>query len=180
MIAICWSFSIGGFAWAKPKSVVLEDGSRLVGEILSFDTSGCRIQTRNLGIIMIPLEKVVEITPAEADRRPPGTRSIVEAEMMALELQRETQQRAQNAQKQIIMDMMTSNPAMAKAVERLQSMPELIEAIADPSILLAIEMGDIDTLMKNPHIRALLDTETLEALKVMERKNSQRREWEKK
>ena len=170
IVILAWSILSVDSASAKPKSIVLDDGSTLVGNVISFDSNGCKIQTQHLGLITVPLEKVVEITPVEAQKRPAGTRSKVEAEMIALDLYRETHMRAQEAQREIIMGLLKSNPKMAATVERLQANPKLIEAISDPSILLAMEMGDIEALMANPHIRELLDPATLEALERIEQK----------
>ena len=79
-------------------------------------------------------------------------------------MQRETQRRAQAAQREVIMNMLTTHPEMEKVIKRLQSNPALLDTIIDPSVLLAIEMGDIQSLMNNPHIRELLSTETIEML----------------
>ena len=167
---IVWALAIS-IGLAAPKTVVLSDGSELVGEVLYFGAKGCQIETEHLGLVTIPLSKVVEITPVAAKNRPRSVRSKVEKEMMALQLHRETQQRASEDQRQLIMTLLTANPAMEKTVKRLQAKPELIEAIADPQILLAIQTGDIQTLMANPAIRALLDKESLEALRRIEQKN---------
>ena len=160
-----------GLAWAAPKSVVLKDGSRVVGEVISFDAKGCRLKTEHLGTLSIPLENVVEITPIEAHRTPPAVRSKMESEMMALQLQKQTQERAMADQRQIIMNLLMADPNMAKTIKRLQSQPELTEAMADPSIWMALQTGDIETLMTKPAIRSLLDPNTRKALKKLGAKN---------
>ena len=159
-------------ALAQPKTIVLTDGSELVGNVIVINAEGCKIETKHLGLVTISHKDIKDIIPIEATKRPPATRSKVEREMMALQLHRETQQRAFADQQALIMNLMMADPAMANTIKRLQDKPELLEAISNPSILLALEMGDIETLMNTPAIRDLLDEDTIKALKRIEMKNS--------
>ena len=170
LISTLFVLFTAGTALAEPREVKLTAGSILRGEVLLFNASICRIKTANLGTIEIPVNKVSEIRPVSATVNVPAVRSVAEPQMIAMDLQRQTQTQAINAQVQVLQNLLMADPKMKQMVLALQSDPDMIRALSDPKIMGAIQSGNIQALQNNKTILKLMDKEAIRAIRGMSEK----------
>lgn len=63
-----------------------------------------------------------------------------------------------------LQEMMKNNPEIMEMIQSLQNDPEFQKALQDPSILNAVNSGDIAALMSNPQFMKLLENSTVQKI----------------
>jgi hypothetical protein len=126
-------FIAGDTYGADIKQVTLNDGSIIHGEILSLSDGLYTLKSISLGTIKIEESKIQSITPLEN----------IKKEIQTFE--------------QKIMN----NAELLNIILPLQDDPDFQKALEDPSIIEAIEIGDMNALLSNPKFIKLLDNVTI-------------------
>ncbi len=157
------AFTCGAFA-ADIREVVLTDGSVIRGEVLQFDSSGCKIKNDTFGIIKVPMNKVDEIRHPRAASGVPAAQTTGQQKLLLSELQKKNQKDAIQAQVGVIQQLLMQDPKMQQLVMALQTDPDIMKALQDPKIMMAIQTGDYKSLEKHPAIIKLMSKPEIKKL----------------
>ncbi len=134
--------SINAFAGEKSE-IVLTDGSKFFGEILSFSNGVYHIKTVSLGVIDIK-ESQIRLVRVKPER--------------TTELPKASAGSDKNIQSDIetLRNSIMNNAEVMAMVLALQDDPEIQKAMADPVIMEAVNAGDVGAFISNPKILKLL------------------------
>lgn len=117
---------------------ILNDGSRVAGEIITFQNKIYTVQSTSLGTVKISTDKINRINYSQNKNLGQQNNKI------------------SSAQFQEINKSLMSNPAIFQQIQNLQSEPELQAIINDPEIMNSISKGDFQSLMNNKKIIQLM------------------------
>jgi hypothetical protein len=132
--------------------IELDDGSRIAGEILAFESGVYTIQSDTLGRLHIPDENIRAIL---SDRPEP----ILPGESLTPMQGPSTAAQYAELQSHILND-----PNLLTIVMSLQSDPQILSILNDTTVMDAIAAGNLDALQSHPKIRALEDHQTIQQL----------------
>ena len=142
-ICFCVMLLVGLFAsnayGGEIRQITLDDGSIIHGEIMSLSDGIFTLKSISLGTIQIEESKVRSITPI----------SNIKEEIQTIE--------------QKIMN----NAELLNIILPLQDDPDFQSALEDPSIIKAVESGDMNALLSNPKFMKLLNNP--EILKIRDK-----------
>jgi len=129
-------------AMAESKLILLEDGTEIVGELVSLANGTYTIRTQSLGTIRVSERQVSKITSVNSNRSNP-VRSA-------------TSSLAGNQVQSIQQRLMGNGDTMRK-IMALQTSPEVKAILSDPEIMSAIQNFDLESLRNNPKIQKLMN-----------------------
>ena len=138
--------------YADEVSIIeLSDGSRITGEVISFDGNTWIIQSKSMGQLKIESSKVRSIRTQEASGRnqpvsPSSGYQVAQEDIQAMQ--------------QSIM----ANQAILNMIMNLQNDPEIQAILKDPVIMHAVESGDVNALIANPKFMRLLEKAEIKAI----------------
>lgn len=139
-------------AAADIKTIQLQDGSTLKGEVISLQNGVYTIRTTSLGLLILDAARVISISPGSQDPGSQDTGSqekiagggILDTFMESIELD-------------AIKEQMMRNVDIMATVLELQNDPQLKKVLADPEIMRAVRNMDIEALTSNSEFKRLLD-----------------------
>ncbi len=147
-----------GLAMAQPtmadrlRIIELDDGSRVAGEILSFESGVYTIESDTLGRLRIPDERIRAIRSELPQRYPGnGTSLTVPGPSMGNQFAE-------------LQSLILSDPNILTIVMSLQNDPQLLSILNDPVTMRAITTGDLESLKSDPKILELEGHQTIQQL----------------
>ena len=117
--------------------IVLKDGSRIRGEIISVENGLYRIESDSMGTILLGGNQIQSILSGDQS-------GSISAE-------------GSQSRMQLIQSTMMSNPGVMSSIVELQNDPEMQAVLADPEVMKAIQNFDLEALARNPRIKALMN-----------------------
>jgi hypothetical protein len=153
---------------ASPKEIHLKDGSKIVGELVSFNQGVYTVKTENLGTVQLAESDVVSVLAEAAPQtavvnsvvQPQGEPSVDMGALMASNP--EFAQQIASVQGQI-----SQNPDMMQAVQGLTQDPEVVALVSDPAfvseLMAAMNQGDPQAIANNPKVQKLLNNPNMRA-----------------
>lgn len=140
----------GGYA-GEISLIELSDGSRITGEVISFDGNTWIIQSESMGQLKIDGSKVRSIrVQGDAKQNQAGSPSsgyqVDKGDIQAMQ--------------QSIM----ANQELLKMIMNLHDDPEIQAILKDPEIMNAVNAGDINALIANPKFMRLLEKAEIKAI----------------
>jgi len=129
--------------------IELNDGSRIAGEILAFESGVYTIQSDTLGQLHIPDESIRAI---RSEAAPAGGMLVA------------VPRPSTGAQFAEIQSRILNDPNLLTIVMSLQNDPQLLSILNDPVVMRAIAAGDLESLQTNPKIRELEGHQTIQQL----------------
>ncbi len=156
MMKFFWSIFLAliiissGYAGAD-SIIELSDGSRITGEVISFDGNTWIIQSESMGRLKIDSSKVRSIrAQGSSGQTQPGSSSggyqVGKDEIQTMQ--------------QSIM----ANQEILKMIMNLHDDPEIQAILKDPEIMQAVSSGDIAALIANPKFMRLLERAEIKAI----------------
>ena len=140
----------GVFA-GDPMHIELNDGSVIIGKIISFEDGVYTIRSDTVGTINIDESRIRIIRSTSAAKYSEGSTKQSGAQI--------------NQQVEVIKKQMMSDEEIMQTILSLNSDPQFQEIMKDPEILNAINSGDIDTLKSNQNFMDLLNHEKVGQIK---------------
>jgi hypothetical protein len=147
-----------GLAMVQPtmadglRIIELDDGSRIAGEILSFESGVYTIESGTLGRLRIPDERIRAIR-SDLPQRYPGNETSITVPGPSM-----------GNQFAELQSLILSDPNILTIVMSLQNDPQLLSIINDPVTMRAITAGDLESLRNNPKILELEGHQTIQQL----------------
>ena len=148
LLILIVSLTVTGVAFSSTSSrIELDDGTVIVGTIISFADGVYRIKTESLGTISLSENAVLSIhrggssgSGASSQARTSGSG--------AYDLRAEQQQ---------IQNRLMGSPDTVEIIEGLQNNPAMQNILNNPDLMKAISQGDLETLGRSPDIQALMN-----------------------
>ncbi len=122
------------------KEILLKDGSRIRGEIVSMQNGLYEIRTQSLGTIRLGSRQIHSITSVG----PAPDASLAEPAAVS------------PSTIESIQSSITGSPGVMKSIMELQNDPQMQAVLSDPEIMRAVRNFDLDALAGNPKIQALM------------------------
>jgi hypothetical protein len=132
--------------------IELIDGTRIHGEILSFDRGVFVIRSETLGRVSLHDEQIRAIRSASAQPGNPVPRQTAPSGSA-------DPQRLSAIENRILND-----PNMLSMVMTLQQDPQVMTILNDPELMRAVAAGDLQALQNNPKILGLEQNSTIQQL----------------
>ncbi len=120
---------------AKIREIELIDGSVITGEVVSLSGGVYTIRSAALGTIRVEESKVRTIRTKGSS----GTTGETGGQLKSLQ------------------EKMMSDGQVMNTIQSLQNDPDFQRILEDPEIMKAVQAGDINALMANPHFMELLN-----------------------
>jgi hypothetical protein len=138
VMLLAWILA-GDVSGGEMRRIILDDGSVITGEIISLNSGLFTIESVSLGTLQIDESKVRSINSV----------TNIKEEIQLLEQE------------------ILNDEELLEIILPLQEDPDFQRALADPSIMEAVESGDMDALLSNPDFLRLLNNPRI--LKVKEK-----------
>ncbi len=137
---ILQAFLAGAVFAGETKEVALKDGSVITGELVSFSGGVYTIKSESLGTIKIDDSRVLSIQAKGSGGEYGSER-----------------ENAAKSQSDTLQQKMMNDEQIMGIILSLQQDPEFMEILQDPSIMNAVNSGDISALTSNPKFMKLLN-----------------------
>ncbi len=132
------------------KEVVLKDGSVIIGEIVSLNNGVYTIKSSALGAIKVNDSRIRSIRSAgkggTIDNGDQGSGNPTQAQIDAIRTN------------------IMGNEEVMKMILALQNDPDFKEILQDPSIMNAVNSGDLDALTTNPKFMKLMNKSNIKGI----------------
>lgn len=138
-------------AWAEPSRIQLNDGSEIVGELVSLHNGSYTIRSKTLGTLKISERQVSRISSM-------GARAAAVSPVESAKSTMDT------STMQSIQQRLMGDASMVQQIMSLQSNPDMQAVLSDPEIMAAIQRLDFDALTNNPKIRKLMQNRDVQAI----------------
>ncbi|MGD8589348.1 MAG: hypothetical protein PVG22_11025 [Chromatiales bacterium] len=127
--------------------IELQDGTRIVGEVVSAEQGHYLIRSTNLGEIRLDESAIRSIHPS------------TDAQAYS----------AEPVEMDLIQQKIANSPELMKMITDLQTKPQLLAILNDKQLLQLVLSGDIESLQQDPRIMQLLADPSMQAIidKVM-------------
>ena len=145
------SLVVSPAAWAPPSRILLNDGTEIVGELVSLNNGSYTIRSKTLGTLKISERQVSRISSMGATA---ATVSPVESAKSVID----------TSTMQSIQQRLMGDASMVQQIMALQSNPDMQAVLSDPEIMAAIQRLDFDTLTSHPKIRKLTQNRDVQAI----------------
>ncbi len=123
------------------EEIVLQDGSRIKGKVLSMSGSSYQVQTDSMGVLSINKSKIMSISQGGQ----PTPDVTADAAMQA------GQSAVQNLQTTL-----ASDQGLMSSILQLQNDPDMQAVLSDPELMRAVQSFDLQTLQNHPKIKKLM------------------------
>jgi len=141
-------------SWAaSPKTVTLNDGSVIKGDIIKLENGVYTIKSTQLGEIKVEEEKVLSITSAQAQQIQKSNGSNTSSQNSSLKDQ------VQKIQGQVV-----GNQDIMEKIQSLLDDPQIKQIISDPNLMKDIMTYDEDTIRSNANLQQLLNNPRIQSL----------------
>jgi hypothetical protein len=131
---------------AEVREVYLNDGTMVVGEIVSFESDVYTIRSNSAGIVHVD---DADIKVIRSKVNAPATETTALSDSAGTS--------PDPAMIQSLQTEMQNNEQVMESIRSLQNDPVFQEAIKNPAIMNAIQANDIEALSSNPEFMKLLD-----------------------
>jgi hypothetical protein len=149
---------MAAYAGADERVLILEDGSQIRGELMSYEQGTYTVRTASLGTIKLSdrqVERVVSVN---------GAISTAPRPIVGTALARKPTSTVDNASIEALQSAIMSSPSLMSSITALQSDPQVQALLSDPDVQRAVQNLDFDALSRNAKIQALMQNPQVQAL----------------
>ena len=154
---------------AELNDIVLDDGSVIRAEIISFKNREYTLRSESLGVFTLDISRVEQVLRRKADQSaaPWNVTSPGPVQVPVFSSSPEMFQANVEETKAMLM----KDPEAMQVVASMASDPNFKELLDDPASVAALKSGDMATLLKNPRFLAIMRDPKMQemATKVMEK-----------
>lgn len=146
-------------ALAEQASILLNDGSQILGEVVSLKGGYYKVKTSSLGEIDLKQGDVKLIRYGQVAQTQTAKTPAPAASATASASNPQLASMFQGVQQRI-----SSDPQMMQKIQSMAQDPTLQAILNDPEIKRALESGDFGSLMANPKIHQLMNHSTVKQI----------------
>ena len=151
LLVLCVFFSLCGVSHAEDRRIILEDGTELIGEVLSLRNGSYTIRTKTLGTLTVSDRQIRQISSLSGGALPSGPSQSGTGQTSQLGVQ-------------AIQERMTSDSTMLQQIMALLNSPEMQAVLSDPEVMAAVERLDFEALANHPKIKRLMDNQSVRSI----------------
>ncbi len=138
---------LGFFAGSLSADViVLQDGSRIQGEVISMNGGQYQIRTDMLGVVDVASSKIRSIESGGSLSAPAASAPQANPSLEALQSK------------------LSSDQGIMQMVLQLQSDPDMQAVLNDPEVMRAVQSFDLQALQSNPKIQKLMRNQKIQSI----------------
>ena len=134
-------------SFAQGEQILLSDGSRIQGKILSMENGTYTVQTESMGVIRLSQQQIQSISAHGASQNDATTSGGAGVGQSTI---------------QSIQSSMTSNPGIMSMIMSLQNDPDMQAVLNDPEVMAAINSFDLEKLKNHPKIIKLMQNRQIQ------------------
>jgi hypothetical protein len=153
---------------ADERTIELVDGSRIKGELVSLQNGKYTVRTESLGTVTLNQSQIVNIssgTPTNTDSRTP-TKSVVKSRTSTESDSDANSGTSTKDTISAIQGTIAADAGLMRDILKLQNDPDMQAVIADPEIMKAVQELDLESLARNPKIKALMNNATMREIQA--------------
>ncbi len=145
---------MGGFASAgQLREIVLEDGSIIRAEVVSFKDGVYTLRSDTMGQLEL------KDTDIEAIREPGSVAAALPGKMAATDEKAPTEQDVDDMKRSLM-----TNPGLLGSVFSLRNDPDMQKILQDPEIMDKVMSGDVESLQNDPKFLELMENPKIQAI----------------
>ena len=162
---LCVSFlSLASITSASElREITLDDGSSIVGEIISVENGRYTIKTKSLGTLTLGSRQVKSITQLGGSTGSPAAAATAIADRKGASINSISSGSVASSVQQI-QSSITSNTSLMSAIMQMQSNPEMQAVLSDPALMQAIQSFDIEVIQNHPKIIRLMQSQEVQQI----------------
>ena len=138
---------LGAPAAAWSEQIVLVDGSRINGEVLSMRNDAYQVKTPSLGIINLPKSQVQSISAGSS--APAASPSADTQKQSAVQSLQAT---------------MAQDAGLMSSIMSLQNDPDMLAVLNDPEVMRLVQSFDLQALATHPKIKKLMENRQVQSI----------------
>ncbi len=140
--ALVASFSVSA------EQIVLQDGSRINGKILSMTGGSYQVQTDSMGVITIDKSKINSISQSGGQPT----------------MSNDAAMQAGQSAVQSLQTTIAGDQGLMTSILQLQSDPDMQAVLSDPELMRAVQSFDLQTLQNHPKIKKLMTNSRVQSI----------------
>jgi hypothetical protein len=129
------------------KTITLQDGSRVKGNIVSMDNGFYTVETPSMGEVRIADSDIASIAAGEGPDQPQMPSNI-----------------AATPEFQSVQAKVVGNPEIMGEIQNLMQDPEVMSVISDPGFIAAVQSGNTTELQSDPRLQRLIENPKIQLL----------------
>ncbi len=130
------------------EQIVLKDGSRINGKVISMQGGTYQVQTPSMGIISLKQSQVQSISQGGVPDAAPSEPAFQAGQSAVQSLQ----------------SSMSADQGLMSSILQLQSDPDMQAVLNDPEVMRAVQTFDLDALTSNPKIQKLMNNHKVQSI----------------
>jgi hypothetical protein len=135
----------------ESRRITLKDGSVIVGKIVSLTNGEYTVQSGALGKLTLKDADIVSMSALDAAPAPAKQGAAPAAP-------------TSNPDLTALQQRISTDPAIGNTVKSLQDSPEVKDILADPTLMQAVQSGNLEALQGNPKIERLIKNPAVQDL----------------
>lgn len=151
-LALCVTTASAVATAAEPSRILLNDGTEIVGELVSLQNGSYTIHSKTLGTLKVSDAQVASISSMGANRS--ATVGAIDSAKSAMNA----------GQMQSIQQSLLGNADMVQQIMQLQSDPDMQAVLSDPEVLALIQRMDFQALATHPKILKLMSNRKVQSI----------------
>lgn len=148
-------------ALAEQATILLNDGSQILGEVVSLKGGSYRVKTSSLGEVDL---KQGDVKLIRYGNKAKPVAPTAAAPTVSKSASTGTNNPQLTSMFQGVQQRISSDPAMMQKIQSMAQDPALQAIINDPQIQSALQSGDFASLMANPKIHQLMNHSTVKQI----------------
>ncbi len=129
------------------KTITLQDGSTIKGNVVSMDNGFYTVETPSMGEVRIADSDIASIAAGEGSDQPEMQSNI-----------------AATPEFQSVQEKVISNPDIMGDIQNLMQDPEIMAVISEPGFIAAVQSGNTTELQSDPRLQRLIENPKIQLL----------------
>lgn len=155
-------FVVGLANAAEIREIHLDDGSSIVGEVVSVENGSYVISTKSLGTVTLASGQIKSISRVGAAANSASQQSDYGSP--ALNSTNAAPQSGLQSSIQQIQSSISSNASLMSSIMQMQDSPEMQAVLSDPELMSAIQRFDIEAIQSHPKIIRLMNSRDMQQI----------------
>ncbi|MFH0754265.1 MAG: hypothetical protein V2A70_06845 [Candidatus Omnitrophota bacterium] len=150
-LTILFALSVS-VAHATTKTITLQDGSTINGDVMLMEHGTYTIKTKTMGEVKVSAANIATISDDTF-----GESKIIPAKKNKSNI-------ASLPEFQAMQNKISSNPDIIADIQKLMEDPEIMQILSDPSFIAALQSGNVNALKSDARINHLANNPKMQAL----------------
>jgi len=167
LLFLCSLMFVAASLASETRQIHLDDGSSIIGEIISVQNGSYVIKTKSLGTVTLGFQQIEGISALGAATNAVGTSRNLGAPVINSTTSNPAATAPQvglESSVQQIQSSIFSSAALMSSIMQMQDNPEMQAVLNDPELMQAIQRFDIEAIQNNPKIIRLMKSRDMQQI----------------